>query len=264
MSEFQFIIRFLRYKIFSHSKKGHGVHSPFVFEFIEEVLSPGKNESENKERSLLKWHRDLKSDKTEMQISEMGAGSRKKTGTIVSVGALIKKTGIRPKFGRLLARLVAYYNPEKIIELGTGLGLSTVYLAGSLPDAEVHTVEGDNARLSYAKQQFRKLGLNNILSYNESFENFLLSASFKVGKYAVFLDGNHKLEPSLKYFNYFADICNEDSLIVLDDINWSDEMREAWRTVKTHPSVSISIDLFFVGIVFFKKGIPKQNYVLNF
>lgn len=264
MSDIRFIIQFLRYKMFAQSKKGFGVHSPFVFNFIEKVLSPTNNESTEKAKSLFQWHKKLESNKTEIQISEMGAGSRKNTGVGVPVGRMIKKTGIRPKYGSLLGRLAGYYKPEKIIELGTGLGISTVYLASSLPSAELHTVEGDKERLSFAEQEFQKMGLKNIITYNDSFENFLLTAAFKKGKYAIFLDGNHKLEPSLRYFNFFTDICNEDSFIVLDDINWSDEMREAWSIIKSHPSVSVSVDLFFIGIVFFKKGIPKQEYILNF
>lgn len=264
MSDIKFIIGFLRYKMFAQSKKGFGVHSPFVFSFIEKVLSPTNNESTEKAKNLFYWRKKLKSNKTEIQISEMGAGSRRNTGDRVQVGKLIKKTGIRTKYGNLLGRLAAYYKPEKIIELGTGLGLSSVYLANSLPSVELHTVEGDKERLSFAEQEFQKMGLKNIITYNDSFENFLQTASFKKGKYAIFLDGNHKLEPSLRYFNYFVDICNKDSFIVLDDINWSDEMREAWSIIKSHPSVSVSIDLFFIGIVFFKSGIPKQNYVLNF
>lgn len=264
MTDIQLLFRFLSYKLFSTGRKGHGVHSPFVFKFIQNVLNKSSIGLSEDGKNLLQWHLNLEHCRDEIRIVEMGAGSRKDVGSSVSIGKMIKKTGIRPKYGRLLGSLVQYYKSDKIIELGTGFGVSTVYLAKSLPDVELHTVEGDKARLTFAENEFRELGLKNILTYNESFDDFLARSLFKQGNYAIFLDGNHSLEPTLEYFNFFVDICDEDSFIVLDDINWSDEMRTAWQMVKRHPSVTISIDLFFMGIVFFRKGLAKQDYILNF
>ncbi|MCK4920398.1 MAG: class I SAM-dependent methyltransferase [Bacteroidales bacterium] len=264
MSDLQFIFRYINYKIFSKSKKGHDVHSPFVFDFIAKVLGNYATYKSQYIKNILSWHESLTKNKDKINICEIGAGSRKETKGSVKVNSLVKKTGIRPRYGQLLWRILYYYKPEAVIEFGTGMGVSTAYLAGSLPDVKVHTVEGDAERLVFAQKEFRKLGLKNIIGYNENFDDFITKSNFKKNNYAIFLDGNHRQEPTIRYFNYFVNICDENSFIILDDINWSGEMREAWKIIKDHPLVSISIDLFFIGIVFFRKGIPKQGFVLNF
>ena len=81
----------------------------------------------------------------------------------------------------------------------------------------------------------------------------------------VFVDGNHKYEPTIQYFNTLLPKLHEQSILVFDDIHWSKEMEQAWLEIQGHPSVTLTIDLFFIGLVFFRKeNIAKQNMVIRF
>jgi len=113
MSNIQFIIQYLKYKMFATSKKGHGVHSPFVFDFIEKVLNSSPDLAFENRKELLQWHKNLKNNNRTIKINEIGAGSRKKSDKEVKVGDLVRKTGISSKYGQLLGRLLNYYRPEK-------------------------------------------------------------------------------------------------------------------------------------------------------
>ncbi len=264
MSDLQFIIRYIKYKLFSHSRKGHGIHSPFVYDFIEKVLIASKNSNDKELETILNWHKELGKNSEEIKISEVGAGSRKGSVNIAEVGKMVRKTGVSPKYGKLLWSLIKYYKPESVIEFGTGMGVSATYIARANPESAIQTIEGDTGRFEFAVKEFQKLDLKNIKTYNQDFDDFIAEESLKKGNYAVLLDGNHREEPTLRYFSHFATICDENSFIVFDDINWSMEMQQAWKSIIKHPSVSISIDMFFMGIVYFRKGLPKQHFVVNF
>ncbi len=264
MFRFQLVIRYIKYKLFSHSKKGHGIHSPFVYDFIREVLRTSKNVSLTDLNTIVQWHKSLARNSEKITISEVGAGSFKSSDNNVVVGKMVRKTSLSSKYGKLLSRLVKYYNPDSIVEFGTGMGISAAYLAWSMSESTIHTIEGDSGRFTFAEAEFKKLGLNNIHCYNQDFDAYIADQRLGMGNYFILIDGNHKKEATLRYFNYFSNICDENSIIVFDDINWSNEMQDAWRKIIKHPDVSISIDIFFMGIVFFRKGIPKQHFVVNF
>src|SRR5262249_27487483 len=81
----------------------------------------------------------------------------------------------------------------------------------------------------------------------------------------AFLDGNHRLEPTLRYFEQVVSKVHEASVIILDDIHWSEEMEQAWKKIQQHPAVTCTIDLFFIGLVFFKEDIKTtQHFTIRF
>jgi hypothetical protein len=41
-------------------------------------------------------------------------------------------------------------------------------------------------------------------------------------------------------------------------------MERAWAAIKAHPSVTVTIDLFYVGLVFFRKKQPRQDFWLRY
>ena len=84
------------------------------------------------------------------------------------------------------------------------------------------------------------------------------------GSKLFFFDGNHHQEPTLNYFNQCLEYSKNDSVFIFDDIHWSDEMEEAWEEIKKNPKVTITIDLFFMGLVFFRKEQAKENFTVRF
>jgi predicted O-methyltransferase YrrM len=162
--------------------------------------------------------------------------------------------------------MVHYYQPHTIVELGTSLGITTAYLATANPASEVLTFEGAETIAALAKQQFAQLNLHNIHLVTGNFDNTLQPALQKMQQVDfAFVDGNHRKEPTLNYFSWLLPYVQPASIFVFDDIHWSAEMEEAWRVIQSHPSVTCSIDLFFIGIVFFTPDIKiKQNFSIRF
>ena len=53
-------------------------------------------------------------------------------------------------------------------------------------------------------------------------------------------------------------------ILIIADIHWSKEMQQAWDTIKNHYQVTLSIDIYQMGIVFFNPEIRKQDYILAY
>jgi predicted O-methyltransferase YrrM len=192
--------------------------------------------------------------------SSYGAGSHYRK----SRGLGVKKLGVSAKFGGLLFNLVKFCKPETIIELGTGAGVSIAYLASAAKKKDVVTVEGSSERISFSKSVIESLDLKNISFINADFDDFLKDYTIDRKPFLAFIDGNHLYQPTIRYFKYFSEMADEHSVVILDDIYWSKEMEKAWCEIKKLPEVSITIDLFSMGIVFFRKGNSKQDFKIKF
>ena len=253
---------YILFKCTAKPRSGHGVHSPMVYEFSRAVLCNKNNyEQPNEVERLRNWQID---SSISLAPSDYGAGSRmmKRSETL---GAVIRKSSVSPKNGAFLYRLAKWNNSKSILELGTSVGISAMYLASSNPDAMVLTIEGDWQRAELAKNSFDLFNFKNIELIEGDFEQGLNKALNQLPVLdLVFFDGNHKAEPTLRYFKQCLKKVNENSIFVFDDIRWSREMFKAWNVIAKHSSVSISIDLFHLGVVFFRKGIFKQHFKINF
>jgi predicted O-methyltransferase YrrM len=259
---FRLLQDYIHFKIRAKPASGHGIHSPMVYDFARKVLYQSSDKRDLKE---VEWYRKWQID-TPISVSpsDYGAGSRmlKKSQRL---GTVIKTSSVSPKIGAFLNRLAQWINAENILELGTSVGISAMYLASSNPQAKVVTIEGDWHRAELAQNSFDFFNFKNIKLIEGDFDQGLNEAFNMMPQLDfVFFDGNHKAEPTLRYFKHCLTKCHENSVFVFDDIRWSKEMYKAWRVIAEHQSVSISIDLFSVGVVFFRKGIIKQHFKINF
>lgn len=263
-SAFQLAKKYLAYYFTASNGKGHGTHSPFVFNFIENVLNDERQFYAYKKieglRALLKLESKI------LEIEDFGAGSVVSKTKMRSVRE-IAKSALKPKkFGQLFFRMVDYYQPQNILELGTSLGVTTSYLAMANQKAKVVTMEGSAVVAEIAKQNFTNLGINNIQQVLGNFDDTLptfLAASHP--RDFVFIDGNHRKIPTLAYFKQLLPHLHHDSIIVFDDVHWSKDMEEAWAEIKQNERTRLSIDLFFVGIIFFKKEFKApQHFSIRF
>lgn len=260
----QLASKYLIYYFTASNGKGHGMHSPFVFEFITKVLNdktiyPAYSVVENLRQQLLK-------DQTELSIEDFGAGSVVDKTNQRTIASIAKNAAKPAKFGQLLYRMVRHYQPQTVLELGTSLGITTSYLSLAKPEAKLITMEGASAIAETARQNFKTLKLQNVLVKEGNFDRTLSSVINKLSSVSfVFIDGNHRREPTEKYFNQLLPKTNNDSILIFDDIHWSKEMEQAWETIKQHPSVLCTIDLFFIGIVLFRQAFKeKQHFVIRF
>jgi predicted O-methyltransferase YrrM len=263
-SPFQLAIKYLRYYFTASNGKGHGVHSPFVFDFIQHVLRDKKQyDCYYKIESARK---ELLSNKKIIEVEDFGAGS-----TVIKSNQRVIKdiaaSSLKPKkYAQLLYRMVKYYQPTTILELGTSFGITTSYLASGNYSAKVYTCEGAKEIATIAKQNFSILNFNNIDVVQGDFAITIpiLFDQLKMIDFA-FIDGNHRKAPTLAYFSKLLNRSTNSTILIFDDIHWSVEMEQAWEEIKQHPSVTLSIDLFFIGIVSINPAIKvKQHFTIRY
>lgn len=253
---------YMNFVISAKSPAGHGIHSPLVFDFVREVLHHKEKSSELDE---IEWYRNWQvNSPVTISNSNYGAGSRVSSKSS-PLGRLIKGSSVSSKIGAFLFRLAKWLNAENILEIGTSVGVSTLYLASACPEANIITLEGDSQRAAYAQHSFEFMSFNNIELLEGDFDLTLGVAIEKIPKIdMVFFDGNHRAEPTLRYFKQCLKKKHDDTVFVFDDIRWSNEMFKAWQVIAQHNSVSVSIDMFNVGVILFRKGITKQHFMINF
>ena len=241
------------------AKNRHGVHSPFVYDLVTKCFN---DKTKYPEYEILKSHRKaLRSDTSTFEMKDFGQGSRVFKGSARKVSAVLKNAGMRKKRQRLLFRLAKYFNSENVLELGTSLGLGTVALSLSNEFSAINTVEGCPNTLSKAQEYFEKFNLHNIQIHQELFSEFLENTSTQFD--LIFIDGDHNGERTLGYFNSLLKKVHNDSVIIFDDIYWSKDMTVAWQKIITNENVTVSIDTFQWGLVFFRKEQPKQHFVIR-
>ena len=245
------------------AKNRHGLHSPFVYRLVDSIIY---------DFSAKKVYGEIESKRTELlndtriiTVTDLGAGSHLNNNRQKKISSIARNALKSPKLAQLLYRFVADLKPTNIIELGTCLGITTMYLQKGAPSAKVFTLEGCPATAGIAAESFNKTGLQNIELITGNFDVTLPGVIEKADKLDfVFVDGNHQKEATLKYFEWCLPKVHENTLLIFDDIYWSEGMKEAWETIKAHPRVTITIDLFWIGLVFFKPGrMAKENFLIR-
>lgn len=263
-TKFQLAKKYLHYYRTASNGKGHGIHSPFVFDFVKNILNdkkkyPAYQAIENLRIKLL-------ANPAVIGVEDFGAGSSViKTNKRV-VSAIAASSLKTKKYAQLLYGMVQYYKPQTIVELGTSFGITTAYLASANQTSRVFTCEGSAAIGAMAKQNFEALQLNNVQITEGDFTNTLSPLIQKLNKIDfAFVDGNHRKQPTLHYFQQLLNHSTGTTILVFDDIHWSAEMEEAWQTIKQRPAVTLTIDLFFIGIVFINPDFKiPQHFSIRF
>ena len=255
--------RFFRY--FFAAQNEHSLHSPFVFQLYTQIIRPKKQVQPSVFQAIESIRKRLLQDNTEIEVQDFGAGSRVNNSPKRSIQHITRNAEKPVKFARLLYRLVQHFNPKTIFDLGTSLGMTTAYLAKAKSDNQLFTFEGCPQTAAIARQHFESLGCQNIQLVVGNLDETLPKQVQAINQLDfAFFDANHRYEPTVRYFETCLTKATESSVFVFDDIHWSSEMEQAWRYIKAHPQVSITIDLFFVGLVFFRTQQPKQDFVLRF
>lgn len=257
------VILFIKFCLTAKSSKGFGIHSPFVYNFTRQVLNnPNKvcgiREIENLRKSLLKSNEII-------EIEDFGAGSQKLKSNFRKISEIAKTSSTNQKNGILLNNIVNYFNIKNILELGTSLGIGTAYLSFNNSNTKIITIEGSKTIFEKAKENFAYLNLVNIEQINSKFDDVLQDISDKNLKFDfIFIDGNHRKEATLKYFDIILTFCHKNTILLFDDISWNKDMQIAWKSIIKNEKVKISIDLFFQGIVFVNNDFQKQDYKIRY
>lgn len=244
------------------SKNEHGVHSPFVFNLVTKCFYDKKKYSEY---SILNNYRNsLLANKNKMEVTDFGVGSRVFKSNSRAINQIAKNAGISAKRAELLFRIVNYFQPENILEIGTSLGLATSALSLGNMKAKITTLEGCPETSSVAKKQFEEFKFENVefvvSEFSEYLKNFVFPTSyFKL----IYFDGNHSKQATIDYFEILLPTITNESIWIFDDIHWSPSMEDAWEIIKNHPKVTVTIDTFQWGIVFFRNEQLRENFVIR-
>jgi predicted O-methyltransferase YrrM len=263
-SPFRLAGKYLHYYLTAANGKGHGIHSPFAFDFVVSILNdrssyPAYARVEGLRRRLLR-------DQTLLTIEDMGAGSAYALTRSLSVAAVARHAAKPPRLGQLLFRIARHYQPATVVELGTSLGLSAAYLAAGASGGSVFTLEGAPAVAEAADRNLRSLGPLDVTVVTGDFDETLLPLLGRLPPVELaFVDGNHRCEPTLRYFDMLLRHAAPSAALIFDDIHWSDDMEAAWGEIRRDPRVYLTIDLFFIGIVFLRDEFKvKQDFIIRY
>lgn len=250
-------------KYLSHLLKakrgGHGVHSPFVFKLTENVFNTQQQFYTFEE--LHELRKDLQQNETELEINDMGAGSQKLLGARRKVKDIAQYGISSQKQSELLFKLINYLKSKVIIELGTSLGLTTLYLSFANSKSQIYALEGSESLVEFSKTLFAKKERNNITSIQGNFDQTLPQLLSKLSSFdLLYIDGNHTYDATLRYFSLALEKKTSESVIIFDDIYWSKGMTQAWEEIKQNQNVTLSIDCFYFGMVFFREEQKQKEH----
>lgn len=264
-NSFQLAWKFLVYLLTSSNGKGHGVHSPFVFDFIVNVLR-GKNADVQAFQQIEAKRRAFEHSNQVLDVLDLGAGSSSGKQNQRTVSSIAKRAAKPSRFARLFYRIITYYKIDSVLELGTSLGLTTRYLSIAAPQHGVISVEGAPAIAHFTSKSLSEEGFRNTTILTGDFNDHLPEAlSSMKGRKLVFFDGNHQYQPTLDYFQAALGVIADADILIFDDIHWSKDMEKAWSEIRNNEKVSCTIDLFFIGIVFFRKEFKeKLDFAIRF
>jgi predicted O-methyltransferase YrrM len=254
------VFNYLWYCIYRPHRNGHGIHSPFLFAFLQEVVY-AKTSKELVFVELLEVRRRLLKSKEVILIQDFGAGSHHSKQQDRKLSEIVRKSSLPHKYGLLFYHTIRFFSSEIILELGTCLGFGAMYMASVNKNTKVLTVEGSNALAEISEKNIRQAGLENITILQGNFDTVLPEILNKNSHFDfIFIDGNHRKIPVLNYFRQCMEHINGNFIIVIDDIRLSEEMFEAWREICDEKRVTLSLDLFRMGIVFFNEKLKKQHF----
>ncbi len=251
-------------KFLWNSKGPHRVHSPFVYNLYMNQILDNRDYYIYEEIEIIR--KQLLESKEAIHWREYGAGkSSKNSKNKRQISELASKSLAPAKYARLLHRLVLHFSPKLTVELGTCLGITTLYLSKSNSQSKVISIEANEECAEIAMKNFESLNASNIQLIQGVFSEKLLEILklYLVIDF-VFLDGDHKYQSTINYINQLLPNLAETSILIMDDIHWSPEMDKAWQYVKQLPQVTVTIDIYRMGLVFFHKGQSKEHFTLRF
>jgi len=239
------------------------LHSPFVFNLYNSCIKRQSTNHAFNDIELLR--KRLKADRTVLLQKDFGAGSSLFSGKKRSVRELVYLHAKQARLQQIFYYLIKRFEYTRIVELGTSLGLTTAYLAKAAGESgKVLTIEGSDEIVKVAQANLYSLNLPNAHVLRGTFEAALSQALSELGKVDLaYVDGNHQYQPTLDYYHQLLPHVHNDSVLIFDDIYWSTGMAKAWKEIKQHPDVTVTVDLFFVGFVFFRKEQAKEHFRLR-
>lgn len=241
------------YILHAHYWHGHRVHSPYTFDLITNVIYA--DYPYYSFTTIEKCRRELINSKKIIQLST-------RTTTI---GKELIRSSKTPRHAQLLQRLAAHIDAKNIIELGTNMGISTMYLASNNTKANVYTYEKEKALIKIAKENFDKAGLSHIKIIEGNIDQTLPATIDHCSPIdLLFIDANHTYEATKRYYETCKKHKSHKAIFVVDDIHWSAGMEKFWKEIMSDNEAQLTMDLFNMGIIVFNEELKKQHYIIKY
>jgi predicted O-methyltransferase YrrM len=225
--------------------------------FYDRKLKPEYQVLKNYRNSLLE-------NKNTIEVTDFGVGSKIFKSNSRQISKIAKTAGINQKRAELLFRITNYFQPKSVLEIGTSLGLATSALALGNKKSKIITLEGCPETAKIAQDQLQKFNINNVESVAKEFKTYFENCQLSTVNYQlIYFDGNHSKKATLDYFEILLPTITNETIWIFDDIHWSKDMEESWEIIKIHPKVSVTIDTFQWGLVFFRKEQEKEHFVIR-
>ncbi len=245
---------------YSSAKTYYRIHSPYIFDLIESIL-----EDDNQYyafENIEHLRKELSENNSQIQVEDYGAGSSFANQGSTRVISKIANSAVSPKYQcEVLFKLIKKIKPENSIELGTSLGISTLYIANAYLKGKITSIEGSKSIAQIADQNFKSQSQKNIILKIGKFDDHLPLVLKDLNSIDfAYIDGNHQYKASIEYFEAILPYTNENSILLFDDIYWSTGMKKAWEEIKAYDAVTQSIDLYYFGIIFFRKSFKQKEH----
>lgn len=257
-------LKYLQHRFTAGYRNGFGIHSPYLYDLVRNVIF--NQQKQAVPDYVQQLHSRLKKDRQILELNEIGAGSRVTQAGKRTVSSIARGSSVTSKQGALLFRICKWYAPSVILEFGTGLGISTAYLAAGSGGAPVITVEGCKTKHLFAVGNMIPELAPKIEFLEGDFTIHFSSMLKKVEERAlVFIDGDHRYLPTMDKVTACLKKENiKEVMLILDDIYWSKEMEKAWDDCISMEMADISLDLFHFGLLIKRGGIARQHFKIKF
>jgi len=245
------------FSFYYEAKTLYNIHSPFLFKFLSRITQYSEIDKKNFAQisSLVKR---IKKDKRKFQHLDYGQGSRRnKPSKMKKISAIVKTSSSTSSKGKKLYKVAQFLSPNRILELGTNLGIGSAYLAFGNPNGQLTTLEGDEFLANISNGNLESLNIQNANIIIDQFDNYLLKRAQLEDFDFIFIDGNHSYDATIRYFNVLYNAQVENQVIIIDDIYWSRGMTKAWSEIQSILVSGYSIDMFDIGIIINSKAIEK-------
>jgi predicted O-methyltransferase YrrM len=239
------------------AKDRHGIHSPFTYDLSDKCLKSSINEEFKRKRSELYSY--LFTETKLIQRQDLGAGSKRHQSS-APLSAIFKSSSSKGKTADLLYRLTNYYRPKMVLELGANIGIGTIHLAAGNPESRVISVEGCSNTAAVARENIARIAVSNAAVITSDFSSFLASNQHTYD--LIFIDGHHDGKALLKYVETLSSFVHDETIILVDDIRWSDSMFTAWKKLIADQHFHLTIDLFRCGILMKRPHQQKEDFVV--
>lgn len=251
---------YIQFRKKATSRKGHGIHSPFMFQFVRSCLAPKPN------KTYVQIEDEIQQEIKNFPVLPSGidAGAGQNTGKPIKPVFFYQNSSVRGKWGMLLYRIVQEYRPKNILELGTGIGVSACIMHKANAQAHITSLEGNETMAKHARMLWQKTG-SSINLIEGTFQHSLPAVLPQMKAIdLIYIDGNHRKQPTYEYIQQILPYTHNRSIWILDDINWSEEMQELWNQVIKMPQFTASVNLYRMGILFMQKELYKQDFTINY